>query len=147
MLINNNDFLKKVLLFAAEELYKIQFDFDALMPHLEDSIKDKSNWISDTIEQWFEQVQEKYPKEFGNTAICDVNDVPELTKITENKSKNLSSKFYKLKIGECFDLDNFTKITKVMDGWIYDGVHGVAFIPKPYGAPDDVDEEGLNQDV
>lgn len=123
MLIDNIDFLKKVIQYLANEAYQEQIVDTGMEPNVigegdDKDWKSKDDWIKDTLIGWFDETSKTYSVE-ANSSVKNISPI----------STIIRDRFYKLEIGESFDLDNFTTVTRVPGGWIFNTSDGVAFIP------------------
>jgi hypothetical protein len=120
MVINNPDFLQRVILSMAEEAYKSEV--------IETEMKDitigeglswvsKEEWISDFIVQHFNLVKESLLDQGGKV------------KNTSMEKETFLMRLYSLDIAETFEIDNFTRITRFPGGWAYKSHDKTIFIP------------------
>jgi len=126
MLIDNISFLKKVILFLANQSYEQEFIDTGMEPvsiGKDCDWETKEEWMRDTIEQWFLDTQEHF-KAVGN---IEPEDIVQPVSIVDTNP--ILKGFYDLEIGEQYDVDNFNHILRVPGGWIYSNASGSAFVP------------------
>jgi hypothetical protein len=117
MIINNPDFLSKVILSMAEEAYQneiINSNMEELTIGNECTWVSKEEWISDFIIEHFNIVKGSLSYQKYN------NDIEKNTFLV---------RLYSLDIGESFDIDNFTQITRFPGGWSLKFHSNIVFIP------------------
>lgn len=123
MLINNSNFLQKVILAIAEEKYKD----DVVATHMEElwigkglTWETKEDWISDYIIDMFNEVKRK---------ILDPTNIKTDSQLL-TVSNTFAMRLYSMNVGEVIDITNFTSIMRMPGGWLYRIQHKQSiFIP------------------
>jgi hypothetical protein len=117
MIFNNPDFLCRVIQSMAEEKYQEE----VILSGMKDIIigknldwESKEEWISDYIIEHFNLVK----------------SVISYQKYNKDIEKNtFLIRLYSLDVGESFDIDNFTQITRFPGGWALKYHSNIIFIP------------------
>jgi len=124
MIINNIDFLHRVILSMAEEQYRVEVQMDQLENILIGKNLDwetKEDWMSDYITSHFNNVKIS----LLNKQDFDIDNIL-------NYKNTIALRLYSLEVGESFDLDNFHQITRFPAGWCVKSNAGKDMIFVPF---------------
>ena len=122
MILNNPDFLQRVILNMALEQYMDQVvstNMEKEWIGQNKTWESKEDWVSDYIIEHFNAVKNE---------LIDPSGERFIQKIATEENTFLM-RLYSLDIGQSFDFDNFTSVKRMPGGWIYRSHNNGTFIP------------------
>ena len=105
-IISNPDFLQYVVLLIARDRFDIEVGDPENLVEL--GFESPEEWIAGFIEEYFDRAKKKLVN-------FDFKQFPKMSQ----QSLSVASKLYSLDLGQSFDFDNFTTITRMPGGWLY----------------------------